>query len=237
MQDQSQDQSGEETFTVHLIDFSESGDTVLQNALVEEGFAVSLMTEEQMNLGSPVRRHPDMIIMRLGCEGAPGLGPCHHLRVAYPHCAMCLIHEGMDEWEETIALELGADAVIPHPAEARRAVAQVRAFQRLKRGLSTPPIPRLQLLTGSRSARVNGTTVYLSDAEYDLLSILVKQAGQAVSRDTICRQIRGLAHDHRDRTIDLRVARLRQKLGDNPHDPVFIRTVRGEGYMLMVGEA
>ena len=116
-------------------------------------------------------------------------------------------------------------------------MAQVRAFQRLKGRNPSPQVPRLQLLTGSRTVRVNGSTISLTDSEFDLLCMLEKQAGHTVSRDAICQQMRGLAHEVRDRAIDLRIARIRQKLGDNPHDPVFIRTVRGEGYMLMVGEA
>lgn len=224
-------------FVVHLIDFSGTGDQTLQDALTAEGFVVSTLTAEQVDLCASRRKHPDMIFLTLGRDDSRGLIQCGHLRSAYPRCAMCLVHDGLDEWEESIALELGADAVIPRPAEARRAVAQVRAFQRLKGGNPSPQVPRLQLLAGSRSVRVNGSTVSMTDAEFDLLSMLASQAGHAVSRDAICQQMRGLAHEVRDRAIDLRIARIRQKLGDNPHDPLFIRTVRGEGYMLMVGEA
>jgi len=223
-------------FVVHLIYPPGQGDPALQDALTEGGFVVTPLTMDQIDLCHPTRDHPDMILLRLARDGSRGLALCRHLRNAFPRCAMCLIHEGLGEWEESIALELGADAVIPRPAETRRAVAQVRAFQRLKGRSPSPQAPRLQLLAGSREVRVNGTTISLTDAEFDLLNVLAEQAGQAVSRDTICRQVRGLAHVDRDRTIDLRIARIRRKLGDHPRRPVFIRTVRGEGYMLMVGE-
>ncbi len=224
-------------FVVHLIDYSGTGDQTLQEALRLEGFDVTVLMAEQPDLFTSTPDHPDMVILNLGQNGSRGLALCGRVRTAFPHCALCLVHEGLGEWEESIALEIGADAVIPRPAEARRAVAQVRAFQRLKGKNPTPQVPRLQLLSGSRSVRVNGVSISLTDAEFDLLNMLSQQAGHAVSRDAICQQMRGLAHEVRDRAIDLRIARIRQKLGDNPHEPVFIRTVRGEGYMLMVGEA
>ncbi|MDX2475517.1 MAG: response regulator transcription factor [Candidatus Krumholzibacteria bacterium] len=224
------------TCIVDLIDLSDLGDQILLDALLAEGLSAATLAVDQIDSCANSSKHPAIVLLRLGRDSSGGLAMCRRLRAAFPRCAMCLIHDGLGEWEESIALELGADAVISQPTEARRVVAQVRALQRLKGRNPSLPVPRLTLLAGSRTMRVDGVSVYLTDAEFVLLSVLAEQAGQAVSRDAICRQMRGLAHEEHDRAIDLRIARIRQKLGDNPHKPLYIRTVRGEGYMLMVGE-
>ncbi len=81
--------------------------------------------------------------------------------------------------------------------------------------------------------RVSGQSIALTAAEFDLLDFLAQHPGRIVSRESISRHLRGLAYDGRNRTIDLRIARIRRKLGDNALNPHFILTVRGEGYMLM----
>lgn len=142
-------------FVVHLIDLSGLGIHVLKEALVAKDFVVVPLTVDQLSLSAPTPEHPDTIILCLAREDSRGIALCHDLRKAYPRCAICLIHEGLGEWEESVALELGADAVIPRPVNARRAVAQVWAFQRLKGQNRLPQAPRLQLLAGSRTARAH----------------------------------------------------------------------------------
>jgi DNA-binding response OmpR family regulator len=90
----------------------------------------------------------------------------------------------------------------------------------------------LQVDAGERTATLNGRDLALTDAEFDLLAILLLHAGRLVTRDELSLRLRGLPYDGRDRTIDLRVVRLRQKLGDDARRPRFIRSVRGEGYLL-----
>jgi len=158
------------------------------------------------------------------------LASCRNLQAAYPGCPLCLIHDGLSEWEESVALELGADVVIGPQADLRRILAQVRA---LMRRLPRHQEPRFQLEQGTRMVKIGGQAISLTDAEYELLSVLAREPGQVVSRDTISQHLQGLAYDGRNRIIDLRIARIRQKLGDDARRPQFIRTVRGEGYMLM----
>jgi DNA-binding response OmpR family regulator len=84
---------------------------------------------------------------------------------------------------------------------------------------------------GRMSVSNNGQAVNVTDAEFDLLYLLASRAGQLLSRDDINRELRGLEHDGIDRTIDLRISRLRRKLGDDSKEPQIIKSVRGKGYL------
>jgi len=218
--------------TVHIVEFSDIRNHTLKAALAADGFQVVSYSFDQAASALPTDEHPDLVLISLGGQGG-GVACCRNFRSAYPECAICLVHQDLSEWEESIALELGADAVVRRPSEARRIMAQVRS---LLRRPGRHQFPRLQLLPGSRTVEVNSQSISLTDAEFELLSVLAEQPGTVVSRDTLSLHLRGLAYDDRDRTIDLRIARIRQKLGDNAHRPLFIRTVRGEGYMLITDD-
>jgi len=84
----------------------------------------------------------------------------------------------------------------------------------------------------SRTVLVSGEPVALTTAEFDLLWLLAKNAGEVLDRDAISLALRGIPHDGLDRTVDLRIARLRKKLGDDARDPVILKSVRGVGYLL-----
>lgn len=219
--------------TVHLIDADDDG---LFDALIGGGFNVIRHAFTGAASISLDGESPDIIILNLPGNDHDGPACCRNLRHAYTEAALCVVHDGLAEWEETVALELGADVVIPRPAETRRVVAQIRALQRRQRTGHAPELARFRLQTRTRTVDVDGRTVRLTDAEFELLRILAQHPGCVVSRDFIYEQLRGLDYDGRDRAIDLRISRIRRKLGDDAHRPVFIRSVRGEGYMLMVGE-
>ena len=85
-----------------------------------------------------------------------------------------------------------------------------------------------------RVVEVSGEPVMLTTAEFDLLHLLAKDAGRPISRNVIYEQIHGMKYDGLDRSIDLRISRLRKKLGDDPTNPQRIKSVRGVGYMLAV---
>ena len=85
-----------------------------------------------------------------------------------------------------------------------------------------------------RSVEIAGASVVLSTAEFDLLNLLAKHAGRTLSRNDIYQEIHGMKYDGTDRSIDLRISRLRRKLGDDPTNPQRIKSIRGVGYMLSV---
>ena len=86
--------------------------------------------------------------------------------------------------------------------------------------------------SGRRTVELEGTAVDLTTAEFELLHLLAKHAGQTLSRNDICLQNHGVKYDGLDRSIDLRISRLRKKIGDDSTHPQRIKSVRGVGYML-----
>ena len=219
---------------VHLLESGNTNEGELKEILAANGYHVVANQFKKAISTLPSGGNPDLILLSLTGDKGAGLACCRNLRAAYPQCAICLVHDCLPEWEESIALELGADAVMRHPSDTRRVLAQVRA---MLRGREDNQFPSFQLLAGSRTVKVDNQPISLTDAEFELLNVLAKQPGTVVSRDTISRHLRGLEYDGRNRIIDLRIARIRQKLGDRARFPKFIRTVRGEGYMLIVDDS
>lgn len=184
----------------------------------------------------------EVILMDLPQPAARGLIWCRELRRHYPNCRLCVLIESALESEQVGALELGADAVLVHPFSDEHLVAQLLALSRSKTGQSPVIGPDLQI--GNlridslrRSVTLAAHPINLTDAEFDLLLLLAINAGIVLTRDMIQLEIRGFPHDGLDRSIDLRVARLRRKLGDDARQPRLIKSVRGRGYFLAPARA
>jgi len=127
---------------------------------------------------------------------------------------------------------------LPKPFEPRELVARLQAV--LRRGASTNAEATLRIGTldvnwATRSARREGHDLELTTAEFELLGLLVRNRGRVLSRDRIMDETRGIDWAAYDRSIDVLVSRLRQKLRDDPKRPSLIRTVRGTGYIFIGG--
>jgi two-component system phosphate regulon response regulator OmpR len=140
--------------------------------------------------------------------------------------------------DRIVGLELGADDYLPKPFEPRELVARIQAV--LRRG--APPEQEGRLRVGglevdwdARAAALDGEAVALTTTEFELLGLLARHPGRVLTRDRIMEKIRGTDWEAYDRSIDVLVSRLRQKLGDDPKSPRFIRTVRGKGYQFIGG--
>lgn len=173
-----------------------------------------------------------VLLLPLAPPIAGGLTWCRELRRARPDCRLCVVLPVASQQGSVAALEMGADAVLTPPVATSHLMAQLRALARAWPG------PRDRVTVGPlvidpavRRATLSGRAVPLTDAEFDLLLLLARHCGRVLDRESISRELRGVPHDARDRTIDLRVARLRRKLGDDARRPCFIRSVRGEGYL------
>ncbi len=147
-----------------------------------------------------------------------------------------------DETDRIVGLEMGADDYLPKTFSTRELLARLRAVTRryFKPGspvLSTENrdtlLGELQISETSRTARLNGKTLALTPLEFDLLVRLAKAAGRVLTRDQLLDAVAGRSYDVFDRSIDVHVSSLRRKLGDNPREPKFIKTVRSAGYMFI----
>jgi DNA-binding response OmpR family regulator len=149
-----------------------------------------------------------------------------------------------DDYSDRVhGLELGADDYLTKPFNARELVARIHAILRRAKpaaATETPEVLHLGLLTletGLRRAKVGEESVALTDAEFRILELLVRNAGRVVTRSEITRRALGRKRLGLDRSVDTHVSNLRRKLGPRVEESTPILGVRGAGYMLGMGEA
>ena len=226
-------------------------DDVKLAALVREfleasGFDVGVEPRGDRAPDRILSEQPDLVILDLMLPGLDGLAICRRVRPRFEGAILMLTARG-EETDEIVGLELGADDYLAKPVRPRRLLARVNTLLRRVDRLSSPPsepdnigarrltVGRLVVDAGNRQAAMDGEHVTLTTAEFDLLWLLASHAGEVLSRDHIYRELRGMEYDGLDRSMDLRVARLRKKLGDDGKQPQLIKSVRGAGYLLVVG--
>lgn len=189
---------------------------------------------------------PDLVVLDLMLPGEDGLSICRKLRPAYTG-AILMLTARTDDLDQVLGLELGADDYVCKPVRPRVLLARIRALLRRSEqqgaslGVSGEPQRRLQfgalqIDQGMREAWLAGQSIELTSAEFDLLWLLAANAGRILSREEIFNALRGIEYDGQDRSIDVRISRIRPKIGDDPMHPRLIKTVRSKGY-LFVAEA
>lgn len=188
---------------------------------------------------------PDLVLLDLMLPGISGYDVCRRAREKNYKGPILILTARDEEVDEILGLELGADDYLTKPIKPRVLLARIHSHLR-RLGDESPNSPEqksspalrvmdvgtLHIDAMQRLVQVDGLTARLTTAEFDLLWLLAEHAGEVLSRDQIYQALRGIDYNGTDRSIDLRVARLRQKLGDSPHAPKLIKAVRGVGYML-----
>ena len=182
----------------------------------------------------------DVVLLDIMLPDESGLDLCRWLRVERPELPVIMLTAQGDPGSRVVGLELGADDYIGKPFEPRELVARIHAVVRRTGGrvqeaddAGVPirfagwqfDVARRHLVSS------DNVLVALSSAEFRLLSAFVANAGKLLSRDRLLDLTRAPGVDVSDRSVDIAVSRLRQKLGDAPPGPQLIRTVRGEGYL------
>jgi DNA-binding response OmpR family regulator len=166
-----------------------------------------------------------------------GFAVCHKIRESSRVPIVMLTARG-DVTDRIVGLDLGADDYLSKPFEPRELMARMEAVLRRGAGVDANDSLRvgpLEMNWTTCSARLGGHPLPLTSAEFELLGLLVRHRGRVLSRDRIMDETRGIDWEAYDRSIDVLVSRIRQKLGDDPRQPAFIRTVRGAGYRFIGG--
>jgi DNA-binding response OmpR family regulator len=173
---------------------------------------------------------PEIVILDVMLPGMDGFEACRAIRRESAIPVIMLTARG-DVTDRVVGLELGADDYLAKPFEPRELVARIDAILRRGRAAAeTWSFGGLRVDPSRRSASMDGEDVALTTAEFDLLELLIRGRGRVLSRGHILDGVRGEAWDSLDRSIDVLVSRLRNKLGDDPRQPRYVRTVRGAGY-------
>ncbi|OCJ62194.1 DNA-binding response regulator [Agrobacterium tumefaciens] len=188
----------------------------------------------------------DLIVLDVMMPGDDGLVLCRELRAGkHKATPVLMLTARDDEMDRIIGLEMGADDYLSKPFAARELLARIKAILRRTRML--PPNLQIseagQLLTfgdwrldtvGRHLLDREGTTVALSGAEYRLLRVFIDHPQRVLNRDQLLNLTQGRDAELFDRSIDLLVSRVRQRLGDDAREPIYIKTVRAEGYVFAV---
>jgi DNA-binding response OmpR family regulator len=208
--------------------------------LTERGLSVTHVRDGQEGLAAQAKQPFDVVILDVMLPGRDGFDVCRSLRQrsAVP---VILVTARTEESDRVLGLELGADDYLVKPFSARELLARVHALVRRASGKVGPRAEvlragRLALDTASMRVTVGGDEVTLTASEFQLLRALVEKSGRALTREQLLELAGGSSDEAFDRSIDVRISRLRQKLGDDPKRPTLIRTVRGIGYLLAAGD-
>jgi DNA-binding response OmpR family regulator len=205
--------------------------------LQNHGVVVTHAADGEKGLREATAARFDVVLLDLMLPGMDGMEVCRRIREHADVPIIMLTARG-EEADRVMGLELGADDYLPKPFSPRELLARIRAQVRRARGQAGPsrnPLKSegLDLDPGSRRATLDGALLDLTSYEFDLLYTLVDRAGRVLSREHLMEHARGNSEEAFDRSIDVHVSRLRQKLGDDPKKPRFIKTVRGVGYQFI----
>lgn len=230
----------EETSPIRLllVEDDDSLAAMIFDFLVGNGFEVMLESRGDNATGRILRENPDIVLLDVNLPGLNGFEVCKAVRSEY-HGSIIMLTARGSEVDEVLGFELGADDYLAKPVRPRALLARLRTH--LRRGVTddnenTKPIVVGALLVDSsrRHAELGGQPLDLTSAEFDLLKLLAQNAGNTLTRNDIYIAIHGMKYDGVDRSIDLRISRLRKKLGDDPAKPQRIKSVRGSGYQLSI---
>jgi len=175
----------------------------------------------------------DLILLDIMMPRMDGFSTCQRIR-EYSSVPIIMLTARLEETDRLIGLEMGADDYIVKPFSPREVVARTRAVLRRSEGEPVKPevvaAGEVSLDMPRRQATVAGRPLDLTTMEFDLLAVMVSHPGQVFNRMQLLEQVQGSAYAGYERTIDAHIKNLRSKLGDDPHHPRFIETVRGVGY-------
>jgi len=182
------------------------------------------------------------VILDVMLPGMDGFEVLKKIR-AHAHTPVLMLTARGDETDRIVGLEVGADDYLPKTFSTRELLARLRAVLRRSAANASKPTaeaPPAEVVVGplhlnldARSAVLDATALVLTPVEFDLLASLAKARGRIKSREALLDEIRDRNYDVFDRSIDVHISSLRKKLGDDPKEPRFIRTVRSAGYMMV----
>jgi two-component system phosphate regulon response regulator OmpR len=209
---------------------------LLFDYLTDVGFSVDLAGDGEQMRRAMARQMPDAIVLDLMLPGTDGLALTREVRNSSSVPILMLSARG-EEIDRVVGLEVGADDYLAKPFSPRELLARLRALLRRAQPTAAPHSAAIvefgpyRLDAGARRLLKDRAEVDLSAAEFDLLKVFAERPGRVLSRDVLLDLLKGYERDPFDRTVDIRVGRLRRKIEPDPANPVYIRTVRGEGYM------
>ena len=212
---------------------------LLQEYFVKHGFAAEIESHGAQVVERILRERPALVILDLMLPDMSGFDVCRRVR---HRCSsgIIMLTASKAEVDQTVGLDLGADDYVIKPVEPRILLARVRSLLRRLGSLPSNEADIHELSAGgvtlnrdTRSAKMFGCSLELTMIEFDMLWLLIHYAGEVVTREQLCLQVRGVSYDGLDRGIDVHVSRVRRKLEANGFDASLLKSVRGLGYLFI----
>ena len=182
-----------------------------------------------------IRAHqPDIIILDVMMPKMDGFEVCRKIRKKFSTPIIMLSARG-ESLDQIRGLDLGADDYISKPFEPRELVARIHSLlRRLNKQDGDYERDEFQVFASQREIHLDGHNLNLTNMEFELLNLFLGQPGTLFSRDDILKNIKGIEVKIFSRSIDILISRLRQKIEIDPHDPKYIKTIWGKGYMFLL---
>jgi DNA-binding response OmpR family regulator len=211
---------------------------LLAEYLVKQGFLVETARDGREMDDRMAAVAPDLVVMDLMLPGEDGLSLTRRIK-AQRNLPVIMLSARGEDIDRIVGLEVGADDYLAKPFNPRELLARIRAVLRRGNGdVAAAPgkdenahFGPFTLDLAARRLSREGEDIPLTQAEFTLLKVFIEHPNRALSRDQIMDWLKGFERDPFDRSIDVRVTRLRRKLEDDPTNPVYIRTVWGQGYL------
>lgn len=216
-----------------------------QNYLINNGLEVLCESDGAQAVDRIRQENPDLVVLDLMLPSKDGLAVCREIRPFFKGPILMLTARD-DDLDQVLGLEMGADDFVTKPVRPRVLLARIRALLRRMheqaeesesvqnaQGVSRLTFGDLVVDNAMREAWLNDQSIDLTSAEFDLLWLLCSNAGRVLSREEIFAALRGIEYDGQDRSIDVRISRIRPKVGDDPVQPRRIKTVRSKGYLFV----
>lgn len=205
--------------------------------LISSGYSVAVAGNGETMRIELKKQKIDLVVLDLMLPGEDGLSLLRWLREHHGPSVIIVSARG-DEVDRVVGLELGADDYLAKPFGPRELLARMRAVLRRSADNDNRSTKNNQLNFGTFVLHLNTHTLIrdgidtpLTFGEFTLLKVLLENANQVLSRDHLIALLKGYERTPFDRSIDVRVTRLRRKIETNPNSPVYLRTVWGEGYL------
>lgn len=205
-----------------------------------QGFAVRCAADAAEARTLIAAARPALVLLDVHMPGETGLTLARSLREAHPGLGIVMLTTAGEAVDRIVGLELGADDYLAKPFELRELLARVRAvLRRLATAPAVPDARRVRFgsctldLDQRRLLGADAAEIEITAAEFDLLALFARHPNRPLNRDQIMEQAHQRGWDVFDRSIDLRVMRLRRKIEAVPDKPEVLKTVRGVGYMFV----
>jgi two-component system response regulator RegX3 len=218
---------------VMLIEDEEGLGEALEYHLSKEGYEVDRITDGTRGLERFRTNGADLVLLDLMLPGMPGEDVCKEIR-RISTVPIIMLTARDTEIDKVVGLELGADDYVTKPFSSRELLARIRAVLRRSSGEATTDGAveggGIRLDSERFEVTVRGEAVHLPRKEFELLELLMENAGRVLTRETLIDRIWGTDYFGDTRTLDVHIKRLRAKCEENPHNPAHLLTVRGLGY-------